>query len=73
MGPRNALLDEGKTTGVFGGVSYGATKQCVLGVQDAFGRGHRSLRWSSLLSHETLCWVWKTHAAAATGVLGGVS
>ena len=45
-------------------------RNVVLGVADACGHPHWGLRWSSLWGHETLYWVWRTHAGTPTGAFG---
>eukprot|EP00959_Pyramimonas_sp_CCMP1952_P404693 8481477-Pyramimonas_sp.AAC.1 len=46
-------------------------RNAVLRGDDACGRCHRGLRWSSLWGHGTLYWVGVTHAGGANGALGG--
>eukprot|EP00959_Pyramimonas_sp_CCMP1952_P282615 5906967-Pyramimonas_sp.AAC.1 len=46
-------------------------RSVVLGVGNGCGLRHWDHRWSSLWGHETLYWVWETHAGCAAGTIGG--
>eukprot|EP00959_Pyramimonas_sp_CCMP1952_P325622 6815201-Pyramimonas_sp.AAC.1 len=46
-------------------------RNVLLGVADACGHPHWGFRWSSQWGHETLYWVWRTHAGPPTGAFGG--
>eukprot|EP00959_Pyramimonas_sp_CCMP1952_P030640 642057-Pyramimonas_sp.AAC.1 len=46
-------------------------RNVVMGGGDACGLRHWGPRWCSLWGHETLYWVWETHAACATATFGG--